>query len=165
MAQERMEGLVASAKARTLKSGLIQIVAEILNRLTREGVLDREDAWEYLANSREAWRSPDEEAVVADRLTPAVEYSAEDDAEEGSSGDEEDSIDERPLSHLVERLDSTVFGLIEALDADRADLPKLLDEALKGSLWARQIAREEEDVAPLHRRCSAHAPTSSGGRP
>jgi hypothetical protein len=58
------------------------------------------------------------------------------------------SIDEEPLSHLVERLDSTVFGLIEALDADRADLPKLLDEALKGSLWARQIAREDEDVAP-----------------
>jgi hypothetical protein len=84
--KKEWRGLVASAKARTLKSGLIQIIAEILNRLTREGVLDREDAWEYLANSREAWRSPDEEAVVADRLTPAVEYSAEDDAEDGSSG-------------------------------------------------------------------------------
>ena len=45
-----------------------------------------------------------------------------------------------------------MFGLIEALDADRADLPKLLDEALKGSLWARQIAREDEDVAPLHKK-------------
>ncbi|CAN5872666.1 hypothetical protein BH23GEM5_BH23GEM5_18000 [soil metagenome] len=54
--------LVASAKARTLKSGLIQIVAKILERLSREGVLDRDDAWEYLANAREAWRSPDEEA-------------------------------------------------------------------------------------------------------
>ena len=43
-------------------------------------------------------------------------------------------------------------ALIEALDADRADLPKLLDEALKGSLWARQIAREDEDVPPLHKK-------------
>ena len=42
--------------------------------------------------------------------------------------------------------------MVEALDADRADLPKLLDEALKGSLWARQIARDDEDVAPLHKK-------------
>lgn len=139
--------LVASAKARTLKSGLIQIVTEILERLAREGVLDRADAWEYLANAREAWRSPDEEVQVAERLAAAVEYDA--DADED---DEEEPIDEEPLSQLVERLDATVFGLIEALDADRADLPKLLDEALKGSLWARQIAREGEDVAPLYKK-------------
>jgi len=143
-------GLVASAKARTLKSGLIQIVAEILERLSREGVLDRDDAWEYLANAREAWRSLDEEAGVAERLAAAVEYDAED--EDDDTDDEEESIDEEPLSQLVERLDAIVFGLIEALDADRADLPKLLDEALKGSLWARQIAREEDDVAPLHKK-------------
>jgi len=145
--------LVASAKARTLKSGLIQIVTEILERLTREGVLDRDDAWEYLANARDAWQSPDEEAEVAERLAAAVEDDAEDDDDEdGGDGDEEESIDEEPLSQLVERLDATVFGLIEALDADRADLSKLLDDALKGSLWARQIAREEEDVAPLHKK-------------
>ncbi|MDT1914410.1 hypothetical protein FPK81_27995, partial [Acinetobacter baumannii] len=45
-----------------------------------------------------------------------------------------------------------VFGLLEALDADRNDLPKLLDDALRGSLWARQIAREDEDVIPLHKK-------------
>lgn len=140
--------LVASAKARTLKSGLIQIVAEILERLSREGVLERDDAWEYLANAREAWRSPKEEAAVAERLVASVEYA---DDEEGGD-DEEETIDEEPLSQIVERLDATVFGLIEALDTDRADLPKLLDEALKGSLWARQIAREDEDVAPLHKK-------------
>ncbi|MHB1345307.1 MAG: DEAD/DEAH box helicase, partial [Thermoleophilia bacterium] len=134
--------LVASAKARTLTSGLIQIVAEILDRLSREGVLDRGDAWEYLANAREAWRSPDEEAEVAD-----TDGDDEDDADDG-----EESIDEEPLSQLVERLDATVFGLIEPLDADRVDLPKLLDEALKGSLWARQIAREDEDRAALQKK-------------
>ncbi|KQQ86059.1 DEAD/DEAH box helicase [Aureimonas sp. Leaf324] len=144
--------LVASAKARTLKSGLIQIVAQILERLSREGVLDRDDAWEYLANSREAWRSPEEEAAVAQRLAAAVDYGDEDDSDEEDSGDEEETIDEEPLSQIVERLDATVFGLIEALDADRADLPNLLDEALKGSLWARQIAREDDDIAPLHKK-------------
>lgn len=145
--------LVASARARTLKSGLIQIVAEILERLSREGVLERDDAWEYLANAREAWGSLDEEAEVAERLAAAVEYDDDgDDDDEDEADGKEETIDEEPLSQLVERLDATVFGLIEALDADRADLPKLLDEALKGSLWARQIAREDEDVAPLHKK-------------
>jgi hypothetical protein len=144
--------LVASAKARTLKSGLIQIVAEILERLSREGVLDRDDAWEYLANAREAWRSPEEEAAVAERLAAAVEYETDADEDDEGGGEEDETIDEEPLSQIVERLDATVFGLIEALDADRADLPKLLDEALKGSLWARQIARENEDVGPLHKK-------------
>ncbi|MFY2980147.1 hypothetical protein ACOQLH_32180, partial [Klebsiella pneumoniae] len=66
--------------------------------------------------------------------------------------DKEETIDEEPLSQIVERLDATVFGLLEALDADRNDLPKLLDDALRGSLWARQIAREDEDVIPLHKK-------------
>jgi hypothetical protein len=148
--------LVASAKARTLKSGLIQIVAEILERLSREGVLDRDDAWEYLANAREAWRSPEEEASVAERLAAARQNDGDvahdDDGEDEDDDDAEETIDEEPLSQIVERLDATVFGLIEVLDSDRADLPKLLDEALRGSLWARQIARENEDVAPLHKR-------------
>ncbi len=148
--QREWRDLVASAKARTLKSGLIRIVAEILVRLSREGVLERDDGWEYLANAREAWKSPGEEAEVAERLATAVEYDSDDDDDEPD--DEEEAIEEEPLSQLVERLDATVFGLIEALDADRADLPALLDEALKGSLWARQIARENEDVAPLHKK-------------
>ncbi len=147
-------GLVASSKARTLKSGLIQIVGEILERLAREGVLARADAWEYLANAREAWRSPAEEATLAAQLAAAPDAEAEtdDDEDEEAGGDEEESIEEEPLSELVERLDATVFGLVEALDADRADLPKLLDEALKGSLWARQIAREGEGREAQHRK-------------
>jgi hypothetical protein len=144
--------LVASAKARTLQSGLIQIVAEILQRLSREGVLDRGDAWEYLANTREAWKSAKEEAAVAERLAAGVEYSADSDDDEGGNDDEEETIDEEPLSQIVERLDATVFGLIEALDSDLSDLPKLLDEALKGSLWARQIARMDDEFAALHKK-------------
>ncbi|HEY8127141.1 MAG TPA: DEAD/DEAH box helicase [Hyphomicrobium sp.] len=153
---EEWRALVASSRARTLKSGLIQIVAEILERLSREGVLTREDAWEYLANARDAWKSPKEEAAVAARLSEApadVVADDDEDAEAGDAGgDEEESIEEEPLSELVERLDATVFGLVEALDADRADLPKLLDEALKGSLWARQIAREGDGFEALHRK-------------
>lgn len=126
--------LVASAKARSLQSGLIQVVGEILSRLAQNGVLTRKDAVEYLANSRKAWIESEEE--------PAQE----------TDGDEDDETTiEEPLSHLIEKLDATVFGLVEALDADAADLPKLLDEALQGSLWARQIGREPEDIQKAHR--------------
>lgn len=146
--------LVNSSKARTLKSGLIQIVAEILDRLTREGVLERDDAWEYLANAREAWKSPAEEAALAAELAASADEDEEpdEDDEDAEGDDEEEKIEEEPLSELVERLDATVFGLIEALDADRADLPRLLDEALKGSLWARQITREGDGVEAKHRK-------------
>lgn len=149
--------LVQSSKARTLKSGLIQIVAEILDRLSREGVLDREDAWEYLANARDAWRAKDEEA--AEPALPDAEggdagaADDEDPDDEEAGGEEEgETIDEEPLSQLVERLDATVFGLVEALDADRADLPALIDQALTGSLWARQIGREGDEIEKAHRR-------------
>ncbi|WP_216923348.1 DEAD/DEAH box helicase [Synechococcus sp. CCAP 1479/9] len=143
--------LVASTKSRTLKSGLIQIVAEILERLSRSGVLDRDDAWEFLANAREAWRFPKEEATPNERVATGVEQVADGDDDQVIDDDDK-KISEEPLSQIVERLDATVFGLIEALDADQADLPKLLDEALNGSLWARQIVRENGAVARLHKK-------------
>lgn len=147
--------LVASTKARTLKSGLIQIVAEILVRLSREGVLERDDAWEYLSNSREAWRSATEEAELTARLAaPEDATQAGESEDDDSDGDDETerSVDEEPLAALVERLDTTVFGLIEALDSEAADLPSLLDAALTGSLWARQVLREPEGTRELQRQ-------------
>jgi RAD3-like DEAD/DEAH box helicase len=138
--------LVQSTKERSLKSGLIQVVAEILLRLSSEGALDRDDAWEYLANAREAWYAKDEEQ---DTLAEAT--LAEEDTEEVAE-DVDAHIDEEPLSQLVERLDATVFGLIEALDAEQADIHKLLDEALNSSLWARQIGREDDNAEAEQKR-------------
>jgi len=134
-------GLVQSAKARTLQSGLYQIIAEIIERLSREGVLDRADAFEYLSNAREAWRSKSEQAVSLGTGTPTAD----------ADDTEEEAIDEEPMSHLVEKLDATVLGLVEALDSDSDDLPRLLDEALQGSLWARQIDREDATVREAHK--------------
>ena len=136
--------LVESSRARALKSGLIQIVTEILKRLASNGVLGYTDAWEYLANSRDAWMPLRQEAGSATQPL-GTHHAAAENAYDGA--DEEEA-----LSEFVEGLDITVFGLIEALDADRADLPRLLDEALKGSLWARQIKREGDGVEAQHRR-------------
>lgn len=115
--------LVASIRARTLQSGMAQIVAAIIARLTRTGILARPDVGEYLCNSREPWLALGE--VLADG--------------------------EDALPALVERLDAMVVGLIDALDADAADLPRMLDEALTGSLWARQVARETDHTRELQK--------------
>ncbi|MFC7409942.1 DEAD/DEAH box helicase [Hydrogenophaga atypica] len=133
--------LVQSAKARTLQSGLYQIIAEIIERLAREGVLKRADAIEYLSSSREAWKSQAEENLLLGIFEPAGDGDEE----------EEEKIEEEPMSHLIEKLDATVLGLVEALDADSEDLPRLLDEALQGSLWARQIGREDESEQQAHK--------------
>lgn len=133
--------LVQSAKARTLQSGLYQIIAEIIERLAREGVLKRADAIEFLSSSREAWKSQAEENLLLGISEPA----------EDGDEEEEEKIEEEPMAHLVEKLDATVLGLVDALDADSEDLPRLLDEALQGSLWARQIGREDESEQQAHK--------------
>jgi hypothetical protein len=103
--------LVNSAKARSLSSGIITVVNEVMKRLARTGVFSRDDALEYLANSQDAWFPPNRPE------------------------------DTETMASLVERLDATVLGLVEALDANSDELPALLDAALTGSLWSRQIAR------------------------
>lgn len=127
---EQWRQLVTSARARKLESGLVQVITAIMNKLAATGVLQRADAYEYLANNITAWRTGEAAVVVADE-----------DADAG----------EDTLPVLVEKLDAMVFGLVEALDAESADLPRLLDEALTGSLWARQIARAEANLADWHR--------------
>ena len=107
--------LVRSTKSRSLSSGLILIIDEVIQRLSSSGIIARHDAKEYLANSLEAWLPTEK---IGDH---AIE----------------------PMENLIERLDTTILGLIDALDTDSDELPRLLDEALKGSLWERQISRRD----------------------
>ncbi|HKT26792.1 DEAD/DEAH box helicase [Dyella sp.] len=113
--------LVNSAKSRSLHSGLVTIIATAIDRLARSGVLMRADAAEFLASNADAWYPED----LAD--------------------------DSEPIEELVEKLDATVFGLIEALDAESDQLPQLIDEALTGSLWARQVGRLGNEASVLHK--------------
>ena len=127
-------GLVNSARHRELRSGLIQIINLIVERISAQGVFDRVDAAEYLANSRDGW--------LAAHDTP-----------DGVDLDEEagEPVGQEPLVQLIEKLDATVFGLVEALDSESEELPRLLDEALKGSLWERQVDREGPHARDNHR--------------
>ena len=112
---QNWRGLVTAAKGRSLKSGLVFVADEVLKRLARVGILDRKDAFEYLANNNAAWCDSNEEE------------------------------NEEPFEHLLEKLDSIVLGLVEALDSETEALPQLIDQMLTGSLWDRQITRRNED--------------------
>ena len=54
--------------------------------------------------------------------------------------------DDGELEELVAKVDSIVLGLVDALDADAENLPELLEEALSGSLWDRQLERRRRRV-------------------
>lgn len=107
--------VVTAARHRVLTSGLMQVIQQAMERMAEGGMLKKADAFEYLANSREAWFSKD-------------------------SGQPADELAE--LENDIDKLDAMILSLIEALDSQAADLPDLLDEALRGSFWERQIARK-----------------------
>lgn len=120
--------LTNGVRHRTLRSGLLQIILAVINKLVANGTFEKDNVFEYLSNTREAW------------IVPSLSIDALDDSLIDASESTE------TLLELSEKLDAIVIGLIEALEADQTELPKLLDEALRGSLWARQIARESEDL-------------------
>ena len=104
--------LVREMRERSLRSGLIVVIQEVIRRLVENG-LERKGGYEYLANAREAWsEEPDEDEVES-------------------------------LEDLVAKVDSIILGLVEALDADAVELPELLEDALAGSLWERQLERRD----------------------
>ncbi len=54
--------------------------------------------------------------------------------------------DGEELEQLVAKVDSIVLGLVDALDADAENLSELIEEALSGSLWERQLERHPPSV-------------------
>ncbi|MXY69900.1 MAG: DEAD/DEAH box helicase [Acidobacteriia bacterium] len=113
--------LVNEVRARSIKSGLISVIEEVIRRLAVNGIAG-EEGYEYLANAREAWMA------------------------------DVDESDDEPLEDLVERVDSIVLGLVEALDANSQDLPELLERSLSGSLWERQLERLDQHTKKVHLR-------------
>jgi hypothetical protein len=106
--------VVSAARHRILTSGLLQIIEQILNKLSAAGTLSATDAFEYLANSKTSWFTKTDG-------TPA-----------------DDLVE---LENDIDKLDAMILSMVEALDSDAEELPLLLDEALQGSLWERQIER------------------------
>lgn len=121
------ERLVASARERNLSSGLFQVISAIYTKLSEKSNLKKETTFEYLASNIESWHA--DSPPISDETT------------------EMDSME-----FLIEKLDATVLGLINALDSEDPDLAHLLEEALKGSLWARQVDTLAAPIKRIHLR-------------
>ena len=127
--------LVKQVDSRNIVSGLVQIVAEIINRFGQTEVSDREDFWEYIANSAEAWKLLLSSDNPNNRNpTRLGDYS-------GINGFDL-SFKEKSTAELVESLDVSILNLIENLEADKSELNELLDLAFAGSIWMRQLDRK-----------------------
>ena len=115
MRRRRWGQLVKGAKDRSLKSGFLIVINKVVEHLATRGIAADQSAYEFLVNARAAWF------------------------------DDSDETDESSFEDLIANLDSIILGLVEALEADSDRLPELLDEALTGSLWARQAERLTTD--------------------
>lgn len=116
------QSLIEQVHARSLRSGLAILIKQVIQRMNKREIPCSVDGYEFLANSREDW---------------LIEPDGE--------------VEDPSLVDLIARLDSIIFGLIEALDSNSDQLPGLLDEALAGSLWARQLDREDPGKKMMHK--------------
>lgn len=121
--------LVKAARTRNIESGLMQVMTESIQRLSSAGVLVDDSSFEYLANSTDAWKGLKEQA-----------------SEKGLEAEESGAVNEE-----LEKLDTIVFGLVEALDADESNLGPILDSALSSSLWERQVSKLNTAFQKYHK--------------
>ena len=122
-------GLVRAARTRHIESGLMLVMTESIRRLASVGVIEDDDSFEYLANSTDAWKGLSQNAV----------------------GNGLVGVENTLVESQLEKLDTIVFGLIEALDADTNNLAQIIDSALTSSLWERQVAKLAPDFRKYHR--------------
>jgi replicative superfamily II helicase len=121
--------LKEAARERSIQSGLFAIIAMILRKLHTTLGLDTEELLEYVAGHSSAWDT----------------FKAEQD-EEGS----------RPSEELLASLDSAILALVERLDCEDHELPKLLDDILQDSLWTRTLARRSAEEKEVQRALLQH---------
>lgn len=121
---QEWERLKAQARAKSIQSGLFALIAVILNRLQEAFGCDKTQLLEAVAGNSEVWEivfAPDQQVAEGD---PSEEIAS---------------------------LDTAILALIEKLDCDVSELPKLLDEILQDSLWTKTLARKGGDELATQR--------------
>ncbi len=122
--RRKWEGLINDLGAREMESGLVQLVASLLNRMRLKIGADLPQLIEYVVNNAMAWEFP--------------EVPGEDPAKQAlARGDWE--------RHLAS-LDTAVLSLIGEEDVPDDAIEATLDDVLQSSLWQRRLLRRTEDA-------------------
>jgi len=120
------EELVAQAKASEIESGLLRLAALLFERIARAADVSIEEVIEYVTGHGEAW---DYTELASERT----------------------EVSESEWERDVASLDAAILGL---LDVETAidEIERQLDVVLDGSLFTRQLARQEARIQDLIRR-------------
>ena len=120
------EDILARAKAKTVVSGLLRLTILIFKRIAKAVNVKLDEVVEYVTGHGRAW---DFDESIADRVAvTAMDW-------------------ERDIASL----DVAILALLDA-EIGEANLEPELDEVLEGSLFSRQLARQEDRVQTLLRR-------------
>lgn len=120
------EELVAGAKTFEIESGLLRLAVLLFERIARAADVSIEEVIEYVTGHGEAW---DYTELVGERT----------------------EVSESEWERDVASLDAAILGL---LDVETAidEIERQLDVVLDGSLFTRQLARQEARIQDLIRR-------------
>jgi len=120
------QGLIDDTRTREMESGLVRLVASLLQRMNRSlgPPQDINQLVEYVVNNAEAWDFPQ----VA-----------------GESEERQENERREWLSHVA-ILDTAILSLLGNVDIPEDEIPARLDEVLGSSLWQRRLARQPEHI-------------------
>jgi hypothetical protein len=119
------ENLVAAAKAPKVASGILQLSVNIFRRIAAKAGIMPAEVLEYVANQDKAW---DFDAAKEQQL----------------------DVDEQGWNRDVATLDAAILALLDGETKDDA-VETELHAVLDGSLFSRELAREEAKVQELRR--------------
>lgn len=122
--------VMKAAKARNLKSGLLQLVLDFCDRIAKRKEISIEKVLEYVMGNADIWTPP--KAKTPDP----------DDAEK-----EQSEFDRRWRADVA-CLDSALLSLVQH-QVPVEQLAKAIDVALTGSLWERSLRREDETMRKI----------------
>jgi hypothetical protein len=119
------EALVAAAKAPRVASGILQLAVNIFERIAKKAGIETSEVLEYVTNHDSAW---DFDAAKNDELDVAKQDWERD----------------------IASLDAAILALLDSDTEDDA-IETELQVVLEGSLFSRELAREEAAVQDLRR--------------
>lgn len=123
---QEWEKLVVQAKISEIKSGLLLLAHLLFKRIAKSANLAIEEVIEYVTGHGEAW---DYTKLAGERT----------------------EVSESEWEHDVASLDAAILGLLD-VETDIAEIERQLDMVLEGSLFTRQLARQESRIQDLIRQ-------------
>lgn len=119
------ENLIVAAKAPAVASGILRLSVNIFNRIATKAGVNPAEVIEYVTGQDRAW-----------------DFDA--------AKEEELDVDEQGWNRDIASLDAAVLALLDGDTEDDAVEPELLG-VLEGSLFSRELARENAEVQELLR--------------